>query len=205
MKKLITLGAIVLTTLSTSVPASGAQNVVLSIPTLAKPQTNLQWIVDAKLKQTMLEKEAAEQQRIAEQEAARKLALETNTVKINKVIEALTERVGKTRYVFSGSTPKGWDCSGLTLWAYGELGVELEHSASKQQYAGTVVDKPKLGDLVIFKYNGRTSAYHVGIYLYPDTMIHAGGEAGDVTSIVSISKFAGKHSKVIYKRILDSL
>lgn len=194
MKKLITLGAIVLTMLSTSVPASGAQNVVLSIPTLAKPQTSLQWIVELKQEQTLLEQEAAEQR-----------AIEVNTVKLNKVIEALTDRVGKTRYVFSGSTPKGWDCSGLVKWMYGELGVELEHSASKQKFAGEAVDQPKLGDIVVFLYNGRTSAYHVGIYLYPDTMIHAGGEPGDVTSIVSISKFAGKHSKVFYKRILDSL
>lgn len=194
MKKLITLGAIVLTMLSTSVPASGAQNVVLTIPTLAKPQTSLQWIVEMKQEQTLLE-----------QEAAKLRAIEVNTVKLNKVIEALTDRVGKTRYVFSGSTPKGWDCSGLVKWMYGELGVELEHSASKQKFAGEAVDQPKLGDIVVFLYNGRTSAYHVGIYLYPDTMIHSGGEPGDVTSIVSISKFAGKHSKVFYKRILDSL
>lgn len=194
MKKLITLGAIVLTMLSTSVPASGAQNIVLTIPTLAKPQTSLQWIVEMKQEQTLLE-----------QEAAKLRAIEVNTVKLNKVIEALTDRVGKTRYVFSGSTPKGWDCSGLVKWMYGELGVELEHSASKQKFAGEAVDQPKLGDIVVFLYNGRTSAYHVGIYLYPDTMIHSGGEPGDVTSIVSISKFAGKHSKVFYKRILDSL
>lgn len=194
MKKLITLGAIVLTMLSTSVPAAGAQNIVLTIPTLAKPQTSLQWIVEMKQEQTLLE-----------QEAAKLRAIEVNTVKLNKVIEALTDRVGKTRYVFSGSTPKGWDCSGLVKWMYGELGVELEHSASKQKFAGEAVDQPKLGDIVVFLYNGRTSAYHVGIYLYPDTMIHSGGEPGDVTSIVSISKFAGKHSKVFYKRILDSL
>ena len=193
MKKLITLGAIVLTMLSTSVPASGAQNIVLSIPTLAKPQTSLQWIVEMKQEQTLLEQEAAKQR-----------AIEVNTVKLNKVIETLTDRVGKTRYVFSGSTPKGWDCSGLVKWMYGELGVELEHSASKQKFAGEAVDQPKLGDIVVFLYNGRTSAYHVGIYLYPDTMIHAGGERGDATSIVSISNFAGKHSKVIYKRIVET-
>jgi cell wall-associated NlpC family hydrolase len=204
MKKLIALGAIVLATMSTSVPAVGAPSIVLAVPTLVKPQTNLEWIVEAQIEQTKLEQEAAEQQRIREEEAARQLALETNTVKINKIIKYLTDRVDKTRYVFSGSTPNGWDCSGLVLWMYGELGVELKHSASVQQYAGVTVEQPKLGDIVVFKYNGRSSAYHVGIYLYPDTMIHAGGGKGDATSIVSISKFAGQHSKVVYRRILET-
>ena len=195
MKKLVTLGAIALTTLTYSTPAVAKQEVLLTVPvlTLYAPQQSLQWIVEAKLEQTRLEEEAKAQE-----------TLETNTVKLNNVIEALTDRVGKTRYVFSGSTPKGWDCSGLVKWAYGELGVELEHSASKQQYAGEAVDKPKLGDIVVFKYNGRSSAYHVGIYLYPDTMIHSGGGPGESTSIVSISKFAGNHSKVIYKRVIDT-
>ena len=195
MKKLVTLGAIALTTLTYSTPAVAKQEVLLTVPVLATyaPQQSLQWIVEAKLEQTRLEEEAKAQE-----------TLETNTVKLNNVIEALTDRVGKTRYVFSGSTPKGWDCSGLVKWAYGELGVELEHSASKQQYAGEAVDKPKLGDIVVFKYNGRSSAYHVGIYLYPDTMIHSGGGKGDKTSIVSISKFAGNHSKVIYKRVVET-
>jgi cell wall-associated NlpC family hydrolase len=87
---------------------------------------------------------------------------------------------------------------------YGELEVELEHRASKQQYAGRAVEHPKLGDVVVFKYNGRDSSYHVGIYLYPDTMVHAGGRRGDSTQIVSISKFAGKHSEVTFRRVIDT-
>lgn len=195
MKKLVTLGAIAITTLTYSTPAVAKQEVLLTVPVLATyaPQHSLQWLVEARLEQTRLEEEAKAQK-----------TLESNTVKLNNVIEALTDRVGKTRYVFSGSTPRGWDCSGLVKWAYGKLGVELEHSASKQQYVGEAVDKPKLGDIVVFKYNGRSSAYHVGIYLYPDTMIHSGGEPGDATSIVSISKFAGNHSKVIYKRVVET-
>ena len=196
MEKLVALGAIALTTLTYSTPAAAQARVVLAPPPLVvqvDPQNSLQWVVESRLEQTRLEEEAKAQE-----------TLETNTVKLNQVIEALTDRVGKTRYVFSGATPKGWDCSGLVKWAYSQLGVELEHSASKQQYAGQTVETPKLGDIVVFKYNGRSSAYHVGIYLYPDTMIHAGGDKGDVTSIVSISKFAGNNSQVIYKRVLET-
>jgi cell wall-associated NlpC family hydrolase len=194
MKKLLTISAIVLLALSSSVPAAGDQEepTLMLIPSV-KPNFSLEWIVELKKEQTQLEAEAEQQE-----------ALEENTRKLNNAIEAVTDRVGKTRYVFSGSTPSGWDCSGLVMWVYSKLGVELQHSASIQQYAGVTVEQPKLGDIVVFKYNGRKSAHHVGIYLYPDTMIHAGGGKGDETSIVSISKFAGEHSKVIYKRVIET-
>jgi cell wall-associated NlpC family hydrolase len=193
MKKHFAIGAIAIALLAYSTPAAGTQRVRLVPPPLVQQQTSFQWLVEHKIEQTKLEQESAHQQTV-----------ESNTEKLNNVIEALTDRVGKTRYVFSGSTPKGWDCSGMVLWAYSKLGVELEHSASKQQYAGKAVKEPKLGDIVVFKYNGRGSAYHVGIYLYPDTMIHSGGEPGDVTSIVSISRFAGKHSQVLFKRVIET-
>lgn len=131
--------------------------------------------------------------------------LVSNTTKLNTVIRQLKDQVHKTWYVFSGDTPAGWDCSGLTMWAYGQLGVNLEHRASKQKNEGTLVKTPKPGDIVAFTYKGSQSAYHVGIYLSPDEMIHAGGGKGDYTSIVSISKFAGKYSNVTYTRILQTI
>ena len=128
-----------------------------------------------------------------------------NTKKLNNVLRQLKSHVYKTRYVFSGATPSGWDCSGLTMWAYEQLGVNLEHKASKQKDAGIKVKSPKVGDIVAFTYIGTHSAYHVGLYLGPDTMIHAGGGKGDYTRIVSISKFAGNYSKVTYRRVLQTL
>lgn len=131
--------------------------------------------------------------------------LGANTTKIQNMISGLKKHVGKTWYVFSGSTPGGWDCSGMTMWAYEQIGIELEHRASKQQNAGTKVSEPKLGDIVVFKYNNSKSAYHVGIYIDKDTMIHAGGGKGERTSVASISTFAGKYSKVSYVRMLNTL
>lgn len=130
--------------------------------------------------------------------------LSANSMKINKMVSKLKKHVGKTWYVFSGSTPSGWDCSGMTKWAYEQIGIPLEHRASKQQYAGTKISEPKLGDIVVFKYNRSKSAYHVGIYISKDVMIHAGGGKGEKTSLASISTFAGKHSKVSYVRMLDT-
>ena len=130
---------------------------------------------------------------------------QNNTAQLNRVISQLKGRVHKTWYVFSGATPAGWDCSGLVLWAYEQLGVNLEHRASKQKDAGIKVKSPKVGDVVAFTYKGSKSAYHVGIYLGPDLMIHAGGGKGDSTSIVHISAFAGKYSTVTYSRIIDTI
>lgn len=126
-----------------------------------------------------------------------------NATSITKTVSALKKRVGRTWYVFSGSTPSGWDCSGLVMWTYQQMGVELEHRASLQQKAGTLVDDPKVGDIVAFTYKNSKSAYHVGIYIGDGKMIHA-RRKGQGTVIESVTTFAGNYSKVTYTRILDT-
>ncbi len=126
-----------------------------------------------------------------------------NATNITKTVAALKKRVGRTWYVFSGSTPAGWDCSGLVMWTYQQMGVELEHRASLQQKAGLLVDDPKVGDIVAFTYKNSKSAYHVGIYIGDGKMIHA-RRKGEGTVIESVATFAGNYSKVTYTRILDT-
>ncbi len=130
--------------------------------------------------------------------------LNANAMRINGMISKLKKHVGKTWYVFSGSTPSGWDCSGLTVWAYAQMGIELEHRASKQESAGTKVKTPKAGDLVVFKYSGSKSAYHVGVYIGDGNMIHA-PRKGEVTRIENVNTFGGSYSKISYVRFLESL
>ena len=96
-----------------------------------------------------------------------------NTAQMKKVIKYLKTRVGKTSYVFSGSSPRGWDCSGLVRWTYERFGIELPHSANKQGHIGTRVSKPKLGDIVVFAYNGSKSFYHSAIYIGNGKIINA--------------------------------
>lgn len=126
-----------------------------------------------------------------------------NATNIASAVKALKKRVGRTWYVFSGSTPSGWDCSGLVMWTYQQMGVELEHRASLQQKAGILVEDPKVGDIVAFTYKGYKTAYHVGIYIGDGQMIHA-RRKGEGTVIESVATFAGKYSKVTYTRILDT-
>jgi cell wall-associated NlpC family hydrolase len=75
------------------------------------------------------------------------------------------------RYVFGAAGLVNWDCSGLTMRAFGAAGVSLPHSSRAQYRYGKAVAKKDLqpGDLVFF---GKPIS-HVGIYLGPDRMLHA--------------------------------
>lgn len=132
------------------------------------------------------------------------LILSENTKEVNVAIKKLNKTVGKTWYVFSGNTPSGWDCSGLTMWFYKQLNIELEHRASKQQSAGVATKTPKVGDIVVFKYKGYKSAYHVGIYIGNGQMIHA-PKHGHRTIVESVKQFGGNYSNISYRRIVDTI
>jgi cell wall-associated NlpC family hydrolase len=129
-----------------------------------------------------------------------------NTTMIESTINKLKKHVNKTWYVFGGATPNGWDCSGLVLWTYKQLNIDLYHSASVQKNAGDFVkaSDAKPGDIVAFGWNGWKGAGHVGIYLGNGKMIHSPSR-GHRTVIEDISSFAKYgYSKVTYTRILDS-
>lgn len=73
-------------------------------------------------------------------------------------------------YVFGGSTPGGWDCSGFVQYIYGKAGVSLPHNAAAQRASGKLVrtSSPKPGDLVF-----QSNDSHVGIYIGGGKMVGA--------------------------------
>ena len=79
-------------------------------------------------------------------------------------------------YVYGGSSPKGFDCSGLTYYVYAQFGYSINRTASNQLSNGYAVEKSQLqpGDLVMFRQNGSTkAASHVGIYIGNNQYVHA--------------------------------
>lgn len=72
-------------------------------------------------------------------------------------------------YVWGGSTPSGFDCSGLTSFVYARLGLHIPRTASAQQRFLTPTTSPVPGDLVFLG----VPAYHVGIYAGDGYMIDA--------------------------------
>ena len=108
----------------------------------------------------------------------------------NRILE-LEQHVGKTWYVFSGSTPSGWDCSGMVMWFYSDFNIELEHSATKQMHFGERVTDPVPGDIISFSRNGE-NAYHNGIYIGEGMYIHAPSR-GRKTAISSIYTLPEEH------------
>jgi cell wall-associated NlpC family hydrolase len=128
--------------------------------------------------------------------------IKKNTVQMKKVIKYLKTRVGKTSYVFSGSSPRGWDCSGMVRWTYERFGIELPHSANKQGHIGTRVSKPKLGDIVVFAYNGSTSFYHSAIYIGNGKIVHA-HQQRNTTVIEPLSNY--KTSQIRFVRVVKTI
>jgi peptidoglycan DL-endopeptidase CwlO len=74
-------------------------------------------------------------------------------------------------YARSGAGPSSWDCSGLTMMAWGSVGVSLPHSSRQQFSRGRPVAKSdlQLGDLVFFY----SDISHVGLYAGNGQVIHS--------------------------------
>ncbi|HOT23854.1 MAG TPA: NlpC/P60 family protein [Thermoleophilia bacterium] len=101
-----------------------------------------------------------------------------------EVVALAQAQIGKP-YVYGAAGPGSFDCSGLTMYCYAQIGIGLAHGATAQQHASTPVplDSLQPGDLVFF--GGASYSYHVGIYVSGGQMIHA-PHTGAVVSYGSI-------------------
>jgi len=81
-----------------------------------------------------------------------------------------------SKYVYGGSSPSGFDCSGFVTYVYKNFGISVTRTASGQyRDNGTRVNKSDLspGDLCFFSSNGGKGVTHVGIYIGDDEFVHA--------------------------------
>ncbi len=88
-------------------------------------------------------------------------------------------------YVWGGTSPRGFDCSGLVQYVCRQNGISVNRVACDQRRNGVYVSRENLqpGDLVFFAKGGYI--HHVGIYVGNGNMIHA-PQTGDVVKISSI-------------------
>jgi cell wall-associated NlpC family hydrolase len=100
---------------------------------------------------------------------------------------AIAERFLGVPYVWAGATPSGFDCSGLTMYVYGLLGIRLTHFTGSQIYEGRPVPPGQLqpGDLVFFRPDANGVPHHEGMYIGNGQFIHA-PHTGDVVKISSL-------------------
>lgn len=198
--KLVSISSAIVLTLAgcaaSAANASVAENVSTPVVIASKAKTvkhSLMYTLNKhRSAQTMLEKHALHVKKLM-----------TNQVKIQAALKKVTKYAGKTWYVFSGSSPRGWDCSGLVRWTYEQAGIELEHRANAQANSGEKVRTPKPGDVVAFYHKGSNYSFHVGVYLGKGKMIHA-YRHGMRTVIQPVKEVVKENwgARVTYTRIL---
>lgn len=79
-----------------------------------------------------------------------------------------------TPYVWGGTSPSGFDCSGFVWYAYNQVGISIPRTADVQFAAGRPVDDPLPGDLVFFQ-TYDYGASHVGLYIGNGWFVNAIG------------------------------
>jgi cell wall-associated NlpC family hydrolase len=87
-----------------------------------------------------------------------------------------------TPYLWGGSTPAGFDCSGFAQYVYAKVGLSIPRTTATQWAGMTSISSPNIGDLVFFNTSG-TGVSHVGIYLGNNQMIHSGSKGVTITDI----------------------
>jgi len=95
------------------------------------------------------------------------------TVSGSEIVSLAQQYLG-VPYVYGGSSPSGFDCSGFTMYVFSQLGIKLPHGATSQLSYGASVSRSELqpGDLVFFQDYGAVAS-HVGIYIGGDQFVHA--------------------------------
>lgn len=105
----------------------------------------------------------------------------TESSSSNSDIAATAKQYLGTGYVYGGASPRGFDCSGFTMYVYSQHGYSLPHSATSQWQSGPgtrvySISELQPGDLVFFNdpsRNAGKACSHAGIYTGDGQFIHS--------------------------------
>ncbi len=109
------------------------------------------------------------------------------TYLVEQLINAASENLG-ANYKSGGTTPEGYDCSGLMFATFSKFDIILPRSSNEMSRLGTVLnpDEIKKGDLIFFRTNGKSVINHVGMVteVLPDEIkfIHSATSSGVIIS-----------------------
>ncbi|WP_085522192.1 C40 family peptidase [Tuberibacillus sp. Marseille-P3662] len=95
-------------------------------------------------------------------------------------------------YKWSGESPSGFDCSGLTQYVFAQNGVDIPRTTSQQWSAGQSVSNRQPGDLVFFE-TYRDGPSHVGIYIGNSRFIQSGSSSGVKISNLDSSYWGSRY------------
>jgi cell wall-associated NlpC family hydrolase len=96
-------------------------------------------------------------------------------------------------YVWGGSSPTGFDCSGLTQYVFAEAGIEIPRTSRTQFAVGDYIPSNRLdllraGDLVFFGFDGDANRiHHVGLYVGDGNFLHA-PQTGENVQVSSLAE-----------------
>jgi len=126
---------------------------------------------------------------------------ENSSAPISEDAAAIARRYIGAAYRYGGAGPRSFDCSGLTMFVFGQVGVQLPHNAARQyntpgQRIGSLAELAP-GDLVFFvRTTGKRGITHAAIYVGDGHMVSAntprtGVQLNNIHSAYWSSRFAG--------------
>ncbi len=117
-----------------------------------------------------------------------------STSKADAIISTAKKYIG-VPYLWAGTTPSGFDCSGYVQYVFKAHGISLNRTAATQYKHGTYVSKSNLmpGDLVFFQNTYKAGISHVGIYIGDGKFIHSSSSKGVTISNLSSSYYVSHY------------